>query len=220
MLSNPLTRYRFCPPACGEPFPVESGIRTRTRTSLYNSEGRPVLVTIAGFGIASVLFLLLAGCNKGRNIAARVTDLPIAEDHRTLAIEAVNKLREVFNNGGCQSIYNGAAQSFRSQPREHWLSQCEQLRESLGPWRSFNAQSTIRCGAPEAVVCVDGSSVFAKGNRSMEVAWQWDGGQAQLLWLDLLDGNHRVLIPPLPGRQYLDSPPRNHRDAMRTDKAR
>jgi hypothetical protein len=32
-----------------------------------------------------------------------------------------------------------------------------------------------------------------------------------LLGLDVLDGNHRVLIPPLPSRQYLDSPPRNHK---------
>jgi hypothetical protein len=168
-------------------------------------------MTIASFGVASVSFLFLAGCNRGQNIRARVLDSPVDEVHRTLAIEAVNNLRALFNNGGCLAIYTRAAQSFRSQPQEDWLSQCEQLRESLGPWQSFNAQSTIRCGAPEPIVCVDGSSVFARGGRRMEVAWQLNGGQAQLLWLDLLDGNHRVLIPPLPSRQYLDSPPRNHK---------
>ena len=177
-------------------------------------------MTIASLGVASVSFLLLAGCNKGQNIRTRAIDSPVDEAHRTLAIDAVNNLRALFNNGGCLAIYTRAAQSFRSQPREDWLSQCEQLRESLGPWQSFNAQSTIRCGAPEPIVCVDGSSVFARGGRGMEVAWQLNGGQAQLLWLDLVDGNYRVLIPPLPSRQYLDSPPGITKAYARLDPSR
>ena len=157
------------------------------------------------------MVLLLAGCGRGSETLTG--DLgPLGEEQGKLATDAVTRVREAFNAGACQSIYEGAAEFFRSREQGRWQSECERLRERLGQWQSFEVRETVRCGGtPTAViVCVDGQGVFTTGTHRMEMAFQCERGQARLFWLGFEDSNQWRQIPPLPPspNRRFDPPPR------------
>lgn len=80
-------------------------------------------------------------------------------------MDGVRNVREAFNIGACQSVYDMVD---HDQAREKWLSGCERMRESLGLWNSFDAVSSQRLGVEPAAVLVQGRAVFAKGGFHLE----------------------------------------------------
>jgi hypothetical protein len=142
---------------------------------------------------------MLAGCSSRQHLP----DFPpVDAAQRTTALDAAAKLRGAFNGTmGCEAIYN-----FPSYPRERWLTDCGELQHDMGSWLSFNPHSIVRCGMPEAIICLDGEGIFAKGDRVFELMWSLEGGRARLLSIAWQDGRQWIRIPPLPDHHF-DSPP-------------
>jgi hypothetical protein len=161
--------------------------------------------------LVSIAFLFTAACHSHDRAGRDPLDIPVDEGQRTRAIGAVSSLRDAFNNGSCQSIYEQAAAFFRRQSLQEWMSQCRELKERLGPWQSLSASSAVRCGGgpSEVLVCTGGAAGFAKDNAKVDVAWLLDNGRTQLMWITLTPSNGAgVQIPPMhsPGR-FWDPPP-------------
>jgi hypothetical protein len=110
---------------------------------------------------AVFLSVLLAGC--GGNAKQRALVLEGAGKPReALALAGVSRLRDAFNRGACQSIWDEADLVFRiREPQQAWLSECERMRKKLGAWQSFQAHSKHGPGVPLSVV-VYGEGEFAK----------------------------------------------------------
>jgi hypothetical protein len=161
--------------------------------------------------LVSIAFLFTAACHD--RAARDQLDIPVDEGQRTLAVDAVNRLRDAFNTGSCQSIYQQATAFFRAEPLGEWMGHCRELKETLGSWQSFSASTAVRCGGgpSEIIVCVGGAAGFAKDNTKVDVAWRLDDGRTQLMWITLMPSHGaRVQIPPmqLPGRFWDPPPPR------------
>ena len=155
--------------------------------------------------IACVAFSLLIGCQS----APDLTDTPVDDAHRAAAVDAANTLRETFNSGGCQAIYDAADEFFRSQSHRRWLTACERLREEYGTWEVFTFSSAIRCEELGTIVCLVGSAKFTKGDSQLEIGWLLNNGEAHLRWLDQLNGGYWIRIAPLPIPGHYDPPPPN-----------
>jgi hypothetical protein len=160
--------------------------------------------------LVSIAFLFMAACHSQDRTAKDALGTPVDERQRTLAVDAVDGLRDAFNSGSCQSIYDLAAAHFRTQSLEEWISQCRELNENLGSWQTFSASSAQKCGGgPSAVIlCVRGSARFAKGIKEVDVAWLLDNGRAKLMWISLRRSQGTwVQIPPWRGPGQLWDPP-------------
>jgi hypothetical protein len=161
--------------------------------------------------ISSIAFLFMVACNSNDRAGTDFFDIPVAEGQRTLAADAVNRLRDAFNSGSCQFIYEQAGALFRAQPLGGWMSQCRELRETLGSWQTFSASSARRCGGgpSEVVVCVRGTAGFVKGTKEVDVAWVLDNERTQLMWISLRQNEGTwVQMPPSRQRRIFDTPPR------------
>jgi hypothetical protein len=77
----------------------------------------------------------------------------------------------------------------------------------MGSWRTFNPHSIMRCGMPEAIICLDGEGGFAKGGRILELTWSVEGGRARLVSIAWQDGRQGIRIPPLFPDRHRDTPP-------------
>jgi hypothetical protein len=115
-----------------------------------------------------------------------------SETDRRVVISASNRLREMFNEGACESIYHDADQSFRLGPGPQWKAQCEQLRSRLGEWRSFEAGKTISCSSDNSLMCIIGLASFANGSYPFQVFWQLNGAKPALF--AFLIGDPKALI--------------------------
>jgi hypothetical protein len=168
--------------------------------------------TIVGWkrvGVKAIGLILLSGCSS-RTQGPPFP--PIDAAQRVSVLDATVKLRDVFNGDrACESIYEGASQSLQSVGKTAWLTDCDQFRADWGSWQSFTPTATVRCGMPQILVCVDGTGVFAKGNRTLELIWVLDSGRSQFvdlrwqlggsLWMDLLPRRDRHFdTPPVPGK--------------------
>ena len=127
-----------------------------------------------------------------------------------LALEGVSRLRDAFNLGACQSIFDEADLTFRLlQSQQAWLSDCERLHNELGSWRRFQTHLRHGPGIPLSVV-VYGEAEFAgrrlRERTHVETVWHFDRGRAELFSL-YLNGE---AIPRLlqPRERYLDPPPK------------
>ena len=161
--------------------------------------------------VISIAFLFMAACHSHDRAGKDFFDTPIAEGQRQLAVDAVIRLRDAFNNGSCQSIYEGAAAFFRAQSLQEWMSQCNDLKETLGSWRTFGASSVVRCGEGPSmfIVCVGGNAGFAKKIAQVDVAWLLDNGRTQLAWISLKQNQGAwVQMPPGRDHRMFDTPPR------------
>ncbi|HET9319165.1 MAG TPA: hypothetical protein VFO27_05305 [Bryobacteraceae bacterium] len=134
-----------------------------------------------------------------------------------LALDGVSRLREAFNRGGCQSIFDEADLVFRlRQSQQAWLSECERLREKLGSWRSFQAHLARGPGVPLSVVAY-GEAEFAKSrwraHMRLETVWYFDRGRAELFSL-LLDSEAIPIRswPSDPRKRYWDPAPKRNRE--------
>ena len=129
----------------------------------------------------------------------------VAKEQEKAALDAISKLRELFNMGNCPAIYNQAFPSFRARPINFWLDQCEQFREQLGSWRSFSPTSALTCGVMDTV-CVVGTSLFDKDHFAMTIAWHLKGKLPHLLSLySTREGKTWSLMPPY--QDHLRDPP-------------
>lgn len=149
-------------------------------------------------GAASGVIVFILACHRSSRTRTDLLDMPAEKAQQTLAMDAVHKLRDDLNTGACQSIYDRAADFFRSQPAEDWAIQCEHLEEKLGNWRSFHISYTERCAGSGLVICIGGSADFANGRKEMSVAWLLENRRAQLYWIALKqDQSHWMYIPSL-----------------------
>jgi hypothetical protein len=161
-------------------------------------------------GVKAIGLILLTGCNSSRQFVPEFP--PVDAAQRASVLDATAKLREVFNGDrACESIFEAATQSLRSVGKTAWLTECDQVRADWGIWESFVPTATIRCGLPDVVVCVDGTGVFAKGHRTLELIWMLDSDRSRIvnlrwkigaLWMDLLPHERRHFdSPPVPRKR-------------------
>jgi hypothetical protein len=164
------------------------------------------LARISG-GLGAAAVLLWTGCGRGRSVSEASEEQPATEQQKILMAAAINKLRNAFSAGACQSIYDEAVRPFHSQTEVDWLYECNQLRESLGTWRRFEVQSTMSYGPSKQIVLVEGSAEFAKTNRGLGITWLFDGGAPKLFFLSLEEHGRWREIPPLTPGLFMDPPP-------------
>lgn len=144
--------------------------------------------------VAGIVLLASFACRAPR------AEMKVEEWQRTQAESAATRLREVFNTAACQPIYNAAAEYFRigQDPRE-WSVECEQLKQQLGSWQSFEVTQTQRWLMPGMVVSVRGSAGFERGKRQIDVAWLLTRTGPQLFWIAIQqDEQHWKQIPKRP----------------------
>src|SRR5690242_10026766 len=159
---------------------------------------------------AVLLSVLLAGC--GGTAGQRALVLERAGGPReAMAREGIKRLREAFNRGACQSIFDEADLSFRlRQSRQAWLDKCADLRRKLGMWRSFEAHVAQSRGVPLSIV-LDGEAEFAGGRASVhekvQTVWHFDHGRAELFSMHLNgEAIPSYSWPVNPRKRYLDPP--------------
>jgi hypothetical protein len=137
------------------------------------------------------LFLLLAGCSRNRPPL-----LGVNASQRALITQSTDQLRAAFNQGACQDIYDRADAVFRlAQDPEAWMTQCEQMRKTLGAWQRFEPQLRGKFGIPLTVVA-SGPAVFGAGDYRVVATWHLNSGRAQLFSLFLKGGGFQMRIPP------------------------
>jgi hypothetical protein len=127
-------------------------------------------------GLATVALLVLSGCvhQPGRTL-----DTP----QRMLVLKQLIALREMFNAGRCGEIYDNAALEFRSNNVDAWLDDCQDLRELLGSWDSFDAQTMTHCGYN---MCALGIGRFSTGGWKLQIASKADGRRPRLVSMSLV----------------------------------
>ena len=118
------------------------------------------------------------------------------EQQRELALDGALRMREAFNSGACQSIYEHADGPFRSlQSAEAWLSRCAQMRTELGDWRRFDAAPQVANATAAPIVALEGPAAFANARIRVRALWRVDQGRARLLLLVLMYGHKTLRIP-------------------------
>ena len=150
------------------------------------------------FATAALLFLLLGGCTK------------ISQEEK-IAVESTRKLREQFNTGACNSIYEQTGKANDELAKE-WLSGCEQMRGSLGSWTTFNDLTAFHSShfQKPTTVRVEGRAVFTNGDHVetywLESYWHVSGNRAHLYFLYLEGGGKQIALPHLPKTKRLINP--------------
>lgn len=127
--------------------------------------------------------------------------------YRAWAVDAVERMREAFNRGECASIYDEASEPFRRlEARQDWLTDCEQIRGTLGVWRSLRTRSASARQGFEAHV--DGTAVSAGGECRLQTTWTLENGHVRLFSLCLQSGNRLMVPAPVSPRPLpLTDPP-------------
>ena len=110
-----------------------------------------------------VLFsLMLTGCSGTAKQGASVLECA-GKPREALVLNGVSRLRNAFNRGDCQSIFDEAELVFRlSRSQQAWLDECERMRKKLGSWRNFQKYLEYGPGVPLSVM-VYGEAEFARG---------------------------------------------------------
>lgn len=170
------------------------------------------LVVIGLFGAVS-RGVLLTGCRAVANQQAVVIETA-GKPREALVLNGVGRLRDAFNQGACQSIFDEADPVFRlTWPRQAWLEECKRLRERLGLWTSFQTNVTHSPGVPISLAAY-GEGEFAIGRwrtrANVFTVWHFDRGRAELFSLFLDAGPARRLgsWPSDSPKRYLDPPPK------------
>src|SRR6516162_1933996 len=142
-------------------------------------------VVIRLFG-AVCLGGLLTGCSGMANQAALMLETA-GKPREALVLNGIARLRDAFNRGACQSIFDDADPVFRLiRSRQAWLDECERPRERLGLWVIFRTNVTHSTGVPLSVT-VYGEAEFATGRwrtrANVVTVWHFDRGRAELFSL-------------------------------------
>lgn len=164
------------------------------------------LVRVGNFFRFLAALLLLTACEGSRHGNDRI-GARIDNEVQASGLQATEQLRQRWNVGACQVLYEEAAVHFRSQSMPDWLSQCDHLRAKLGRWQSFLLQEASTCSEPAAsTICLDGVAVFGKERYEAIIGWTVEGRQARLLFLTLGQNERSVETIP-PAKQRLLDPP-------------
>jgi hypothetical protein len=132
------------------------------------------------------LLMSVPGCRRSPVVDSSDESAPMTAEQRTLALDAIERLRTALNGGDFSSIYTDATDSFRvAERRSDWEWECKQFREKLGNWQSFTLRdaSTHIDGAH-----VDGLGIFEKATRPVEIVLRLNSERAQFDCLSLEDG--------------------------------
>lgn len=167
-------------------------------------------MNIAAFKRARALFalsLFLGACGTSR--APKELNIPVSPELQTSAINEARKFREAFNQGACEAPYAEASEFFRRLPKQDWMSQCAELHQRLGLWRSSEIRSVVTCGS--RVICLDGTAAFETGRYDLELAWIFRDSRPRLCWWVIESRGQRTQIPPAISRNPMDPPLRNQK---------
>jgi hypothetical protein len=141
--------------------------------------------------VGGTLFFAFAACQRHSRSESSLENWKVEPWQKTLAVDAANHLREVFNHGTCQQIYTDASAYFRSQDSLKWGRECELLKKKIGSWRAFDNPDAQRCARPEVVVCI--------GQTDIDIAFLLTNTGPQLYWIAVReDERHWKQIPPRP----------------------
>lgn len=143
---------------------------------------------------AALLWMLLTGC--ARDGSLDYSELPISKERLAQTLDGFNQLRDVFNRGACQALYDNFASAFRAYRREDWLTDCAHLPGTLGAWRDFQAEETMYCGSDIQIICVNGLAHFTKADRGVQSVWLLRRGRVELLSLVLIGGGKWIGTSP------------------------
>jgi hypothetical protein len=139
--------------------------------------------------LVTVTLLMLPGCN--RRYSGELGHPVKNEARKREVFDASIRLREMFNNSECDSIYRGADVEFRRGSESQWKAQYQDLRKRLGEWRNLGAQRTISCSTDNSQICINGLAC-ATGTYPLQSVWKLDGARISLF--ALIVGNPRALI--------------------------
>jgi hypothetical protein len=165
--------------------------------------------------IFGALFLgaLLTGCRGMADQQALVLEAA-GKPREALVFNRVTRLRDSFNRGACQSIFDDADPVFRlTRSREAWLEECERLRDRLGSWVIFRTNVIHGPGVPLSVA-VHSEAEFAIGRwrtrANVVTVWHFDRGRAELfsLYWDVGPARPMGSWPSDLHKRYLDPPPK------------
>lgn len=145
-------------------------------------------------------FLLFACPQK-----AEVREAPVPAEARWTVLAASIELREFYNRGLCQIIYERHA-SLRGIQANEWKAECDDLRAKLGQWKRLEEGTVTKCGN-DRVLCCEGRAVFANGTYQQELTWLIHDGQATLLWWTLHRDGESHWLPKLPLHPLPTDPP-------------
>lgn len=153
-----------------------------------------------------IVLSICTTCQKSDHLNSKI-EHPVGSEQQTIAVEATRRLRDLWNRGACEVLYEQAAFGFRSQPLPDWLTYCEYVRRKLGIWQSFVSQGAVSRDGRASIVFLEGRAVFGKGNYDVIIAWMTEDRQSRFLYLSLgQNGNAVETIPP-PQQHLLDPPP-------------
>ncbi len=157
-------------------------------------------------------FLILVFASSACHRASR-TDaegiIAIDGAQRAAVLAAVDQLRNSLNTGGCQAIYDGAADSLRrGESAPDWLRDCEQLREKLGIWKIFDPShaETYGFGRRGEDAIVEGPALFSSSIGSVVVNWQRNGNGFLLVGLSFETKGDVITLPDRFLKNYWDPP--------------
>ena len=160
--------------------------------------------------LSAILALgLLAGCGRGNPEQAA----EISGEERARLLAAVEGLRTLLNQGSCEMVLESAAGWLRTEDQSRdWVEKCSQIRETLGDWRSFEADYWYRSG--ESAIAVEGAAGFAKGGGVVQVAWDLESGSPRMVFFFLSSKGDRVDFPALQWPLRVDPPTKKGRKRM------
>jgi hypothetical protein len=192
----------------GSPFSVHD-LSKRNRKRTPSSIGLRIRYgngTMLRSAVTICCLLYLAGCKTsggqrstagGRAVLANPTDA-------TMVSKATIYLRERLNAGACDPIYSEASKEFRgSISGEDWRRACEELRSTLGLWKSSIIRSIEVWHS--FLASEDGLASFSGGSARFNAMWLLENGRATLVALRLESAVGHVVIPP---NRLIDPPPR------------
>jgi hypothetical protein len=168
------------------------------------------LPRVAG-AIIFVGSLLLPAGHRHSRPGDDVPWVVLDDRQKALTSSAVSHLRDEFNRGACQSIYEEAGVGFRFQTSEEWRRECEMLKNELGSWKSFEVKITEGFAKHDhdVFVLIFGVAEFEKANQQVEVNWILNDKGAEMQWigLRLRDDQIWMQIPDRSRHRWIDPPP-------------
>jgi len=172
--------------------------------------------------VGGTVFLALVACHRHPRAAVQVEGISLSDAQKAETLAAMDRLRDQFSRGACQSIYDDASAGFRSQASEVWLRECARLQAELGSWTNFQAKDTEGFGNQEIIVLVYGLAEFQKENQQFEINWILGNQTARLHAIRLRNNESQEWIEfpsSHPGHRWQDLPlqmPKSDQTVIRT----
>ena len=161
--------------------------------------------------LLSAILALSMLCACGRENPEQAAEVSGEERARLLA--AVEGLRTVFNQGHCERVLDLAVERLRTENQSRkWVGKCGYIRETLGDWRSFEANYWYRAG--ESAVAVEGAAGFAKDAGVVQVVWDLESASPRMVFFFLRSETDQVDFPEMQWPLRIDPPTKKGRKRM------